>query len=1097
MNNNLENRQIRIFISSTFLDMEEERKHLMEDIFPLLHDKAMQRDVSLTALDLRWGIPQKEVEKGRTIEICMNEIDNSRPFFIGLIGARYGWCPSINEYYNNDNLKERFPLLEGFFKERLSVTDMEMRYAVLNRDICDMDIDAFFFLKKTMPFKTGKEEYLKLEQLKKDIQEKKSLFPVYEYASVKEIGEHVLNEFENVLDRYFPVDDTNISSLQRERNRQKAYRNHLCRNYIGISAYIDKLDSFLNSRNKKIVLVGESGMGKSALLAKWLQEHDKDKFNNIIYHFVGNGESECNHLQIVSRIIDEIRDIYNIQIGENEERQESYMDADVRIERMFRRIPEDKHMVIVIDGLNQITDVQDSKLLRWLPEPPENVKYIFSTLENDKTYTALQQKDFDILRLKALELEQRKELIVRYLKSFCKELDSEEQIQTIASDPQNANTLVLRTLLDELITVGQHDKMDDIISYYLHADSIDDFFQRVIERITTDNQKGWIKDALSLIAVSKRGLSEKDILSITNTYQLYWSSFYCAFKNHFIVRNGLITFAHQYLRQAVEKKYFGTPSDILRNRGILINYFKEKESNQAYEELAYQYYKCEKYDELYDILIKQEIFTYLYDNDEIFLVQCWGTLDQKDETKYDIRKLFTPKPEEDVDNAEWIWIQYRFKVIDFIELFGRGDLLLASFEGLEDAGLTRPYWIKLYMSQANYFSSVGQIDEALKYYEYAYNVNDYLFPGSANQQGVNILNRMGGLYLSDYNPQKAICIFKSALDKAIESNISSEIRLAYTGLAEAYSELGDYENYEKYYQQSAQYIDAPEGTTTIDGAFSLSNIAISEFHTGRYKQAHHHLHQALRIFKKAYNNKGVQVAEVYHMIGSCYYCRKQYKTAILCKQKALELLLEVDKNHLKIPHVMKDIALNYQELGDLNNSILYYFRALRRHLKICCYEDMAKIYMNIATNYNDMGCYHKALKAIKIGIRIAQDYKCSPALLSELKFIHACCCLANADIKGAFFLLCETLEILYVNNSFSNEVINSISEMIEYCYKAEPTLKTIQQPSVLSESLSIQQKLALIQNEELSLTEKIHMVLLPMDEFLRSLKTMKWEKEQR
>ena len=108
MNNNLENRQIRIFISSTFLDMEEERKHLMEDIFPLLHDKAMQRDVSLTALDLRWGIPQKEVKKGRTIEICMNEIDNSRPFFIGLIGARYGWCPSINEYYNNDNFLYRY-----------------------------------------------------------------------------------------------------------------------------------------------------------------------------------------------------------------------------------------------------------------------------------------------------------------------------------------------------------------------------------------------------------------------------------------------------------------------------------------------------------------------------------------------------------------------------------------------------------------------------------------------------------------------------------------------------------------------------------------------------------------------------------------------------------------------------------------------------------------------------------------------------------------------------------------------------------------------------------------------------------------------------
>jgi telomerase protein component 1 len=39
---------------------------------------------------LRWGVTE---DTTNTLELCLTELDNCRPFFIGLLGDRYGWCP--------------------------------------------------------------------------------------------------------------------------------------------------------------------------------------------------------------------------------------------------------------------------------------------------------------------------------------------------------------------------------------------------------------------------------------------------------------------------------------------------------------------------------------------------------------------------------------------------------------------------------------------------------------------------------------------------------------------------------------------------------------------------------------------------------------------------------------------------------------------------------------------------------------------------------------------------------------------------------------------------------------------------------------------
>ena len=84
-------RTIRVFVSSTFRDMQEERDELVKHVFPKLRKRCAERGVTWGDVDLRWGIPDEE--KGEVLSTCLAEIERCRPYFIGLLGERYGWVP--------------------------------------------------------------------------------------------------------------------------------------------------------------------------------------------------------------------------------------------------------------------------------------------------------------------------------------------------------------------------------------------------------------------------------------------------------------------------------------------------------------------------------------------------------------------------------------------------------------------------------------------------------------------------------------------------------------------------------------------------------------------------------------------------------------------------------------------------------------------------------------------------------------------------------------------------------------------------------------------------------------------------------------------
>ena len=91
-------RIFRVFISSTFEDLKEERNRLHRTVFPRLQTFCRERGASFQAIDLRWGVSEEASLDQQTMKICLEEIARChevtpRPNFLVLLGQRYGWCP--------------------------------------------------------------------------------------------------------------------------------------------------------------------------------------------------------------------------------------------------------------------------------------------------------------------------------------------------------------------------------------------------------------------------------------------------------------------------------------------------------------------------------------------------------------------------------------------------------------------------------------------------------------------------------------------------------------------------------------------------------------------------------------------------------------------------------------------------------------------------------------------------------------------------------------------------------------------------------------------------------------------------------------------
>lgn len=131
-----------------------------------------------------------------------------------------------------------------------------------------------------------------------------------------------------------------------------------------------------------ILLLGESGMGKSTFLANWLVRRKK-MFQNwqssypefIFFHVVGCSRQSCFVSNLLERILREMKEYFelNKEIPEVEER------LSWQFPRFLEAASKKGRVLLIIDGLQRLRTNDGESILKWVPLVfPPNVRLIFT-----------------------------------------------------------------------------------------------------------------------------------------------------------------------------------------------------------------------------------------------------------------------------------------------------------------------------------------------------------------------------------------------------------------------------------------------------------------------------------------------------------------------------------------------------------------------------------------------------------------------------------------------------------------------------------------------------------------------------------------------
>jgi hypothetical protein len=115
--------------------MDVERDALRNIVVPRLNEFFIGQRTNVQLVDLRHSVETDpkltpEEREERVYSVCMDEIEACQPFFLGLVGHRYGWIPKDFEATKSVKLPDDFPLESN----QLSVTVCEFLHALFGKN---------------------------------------------------------------------------------------------------------------------------------------------------------------------------------------------------------------------------------------------------------------------------------------------------------------------------------------------------------------------------------------------------------------------------------------------------------------------------------------------------------------------------------------------------------------------------------------------------------------------------------------------------------------------------------------------------------------------------------------------------------------------------------------------------------------------------------------------------------------------------------------------------------------------------------------------------------------------------------------------------
>lgn len=432
---NLPWRTAALFISSTFIDMHEERDVLNSYVLPKLNDYFSSKRIMVQLVDLRWGVRTSELEEesardNKVLSVCLDEIDRCQPFFIAILGDRYGYdkldgniVDTISNRFNaaavNDN--------RGFHDK--SVTELEILYGALLRP--DKQLNKSLFCMRHADYsgmpETNKREFTqgisKMTSLKKRIAESCDQFAHNEniidyyvsgwdndkgrFESFDKVGfgELLYAKLVSMISEHFSLSDApSVSFPELLINEQESFLDNTD-DAIGLEKTMQHV---LEQPSQLILVLGESGIGKTTFL-KYLARHlSSDGYaRNVLYYNAGLSSRCRNVKNMLICWIWQVEQMLNERVGDYEELSEE--ELRVYFENILQKGIEKGHEFwMVIDSYDSFYKNAVSESLSFLRFSAKS----FVSTQLDTNIRFHRDIDTYVEVLKGLALNEAKEMMI-------------------------------------------------------------------------------------------------------------------------------------------------------------------------------------------------------------------------------------------------------------------------------------------------------------------------------------------------------------------------------------------------------------------------------------------------------------------------------------------------------------------------------------------------------------------------------------------------------------------------------------------------------------------------------------------------------------
>lgn len=864
-----------------------ERDHLVKKVFPNFRKHCHRRGVEFTEIDLRWGVTQAQAEQGKIISICLREIDHCRPYFIGIIGDRYGWVPGPEDLAACKENTVKFPWIEDDIENGLSITEIEIQYGVLRETKKPAGAFFYFKAKKERLVEEDDPQHIdRLDKLKRRISD--SPFPSKDFMDIHHLEQLVTNDFMAFLDQKFPEEEK-VTSVEQTHLDQAFFGRQQLKAFVGGTAYHDLLDEHINRHQPPLILVGQSGLGKSAILANWIAKFQRSHPDVlVVYYFIGATPDSSDPFSLVRFILEQIKVKFRLSapIPENPEKMiQSLLHCFLKAHRFEK-------WVLVLDGIDQLDEEGRSGHLSWLPDRfPENMRVILSTRPGS-TFETLKKKFYPDLALKPfyaetgeqqkqrhckellysrkggrypvkirpLEIMERKAFIKLYLGVFGKTLE-EDLIQQIAMDSRAEKPLFLKSILDELRIFGVHEALQKRIHYYLSTQDMTDFFKAVLDRIERDfqgNPSEMVRNIFSFIQVSRQGLYETEILEIVGIPVFYWTQLATAVEDYLLRINGRLNFAHESFCVAVENKYL---SDNLFKEQChlkLVEYFsRDALSERSLNELPYHLIKLKAWEKLQDYLADLNVFVrFSTDQKRYRLLDYWNEMPPDYNKPGEIYSSALARFER--EEASEIKLAHACNQVGEF-LFIAGELKASESIFVKSLEIREKIWGPVHPDIADSLNNMavvldqrGAFDHAAELFRKSLEMNEKIY-GSDHAGNVVILNNLAvALINANGNLEKAEKYFQRALEinEKQYGKRHDQTSFSLAGLAKIHEHKGEYEKAESLFKEALEIRKNIFGKDHPKTMSTLTDLAWLYYEMGDYINAEPLLEDILKILGK-------------------------------------------------------------------------------------------------------------------------------------------------------------------------------------------------------------------------------------------------------